>query len=147
MLLLGSQNMIAERAEKKERKVTKTILLGEFVVGSDSRRTGHRYLAITERRGNSYLTHNLQALSWGNDPRNSGAEREEFVIATVLGYIDKQYNCGGLKSVLQLLTDKGEKGIELSLSSNMWSKMYAEDIPLRVMGETMDIPIPPPLKV
>jgi len=138
--------MNTERQEKSERKATKTILLGEFVEGPDSRRTGDRYLAISERRGNGYLTHNLQALSWGNDFRNSDAERQEFVIAKVLGYIDRQYNCGGLKSVLQLLTDKGEKGVHLTLSSSSWSKMYKEDIPLRV-GETMNIPKPPPLKI
>lgn len=138
--------MYKERQEKSERGVTKTIHLGEYVEGSDSKQTGDRFLSISTKNAGSVGTTFFQALSWGHDSRNFGAEREEFVIAKVLGYIDQQYNCGGLDKVLQLLTEKGNNGVELTLSRNRWSKLYEEKINF-TYGETLNIPKPPPLKI
>lgn len=136
--------MDKERREKSERRITKTIHLGEFVEGHDSKRTGHRFLSISENTNDGVLIRTLQALSWGHDSRNWGAEREEFVIAKVLGYIDQQYTCGGLDKVLQLLTEKGNDGVKLTLSQNSWSMLYEEEIYLK-FGKTFNIPKPPPL--
>jgi len=130
-----------DRGERPLRRFTKTIRLVEGVEGPDLRPTGHFCLAIDE--GDMRSRYYPLSWGWGKSTKSIEPERHEYVVASILSTINIKYECGGLDKALELVAKKGAEGVDLTLTSQRWSRFFTDEIPR--FGETMNIPKPPNL--
>ena len=129
--------MERDRGERPLRRFTKTIRLVELLEGKEREHKGFCLAIDVEDKRSRYYP---LSWGWGRSSKSIEPQRHEYVVASILNIIDIRYKCGGLDKALELVAEKGEEGVDLTLTSQRWRGLFTSRIPR--FGETMNIPKP-----